>query len=175
MPVNGADEVVDPDVDFRPAPPPPLGDWRVLAVVSAGGVLGASARYGAALLWPTPTDAFPWTIFGVNALGCALMGVFMVLATEARTAHRLVRPFVGTGILGGFTTFSTYAVDIQRLSDHGRLGVGMAYLAAMVVCALACVWGATAVTRRVAGVRPGQGPGERPGPRAGAPGREASS
>lgn len=150
-------EAVDPDVDFRPAAPPGLGDWRVLAAVSLGGALGAAARYGAALLWPTPDAAFPWTTFAVNALGCAVMGVFMVLATEVRTAHRLVRPFVGTGILGGFTTFSTYAVDIRRLSEHGRVGVGTAYLAATVVGALVCVWGAAAVTRKVAGVGPGTG------------------
>ncbi|MEU8137266.1 fluoride efflux transporter FluC [Streptodolium elevatio] len=143
-------EAVDPDVDFRPAAAPSLWDWRVLAVVSLGGALGAAARYGAALIWPTPETAFPWTTFAVNAVGCALMGVFMVLATEVRTAHRLVRPFAGTGILGGFTTFSTYAVDIRRLSEHGRAGVGVAYLAATVVCAVVCVWGATVVTRKAA-------------------------
>lgn len=148
--VGGA---VDPDVDFRPAAPPALWDRRVLAVISLGGAVGAAARYGAALVWPTGGEAFPWTTFAVNAVGCAVMGVFMVLATEVWSSHRLLRPFVGTGFLGGFTTFSTYAVDVQRLSEHGRVGVGMAYLAATVVCAVVCVWVTTAATRRIAGVR----------------------
>lgn len=144
------DEVVDPDVDFRPEPTPSLWNWSVLAVIAAGGALGATARYGAGLLWPTASGTFPWTTFGINALGCAVMGAFMVLATEIRTAHHLVRPFVGTGILGGFTTFSTYAVDIQRLADREEAGLAVAYLAATPVTAVACVWGATGLTRRTA-------------------------
>jgi CrcB protein len=119
----------------------------VVAVVAAGGALGASARYGAGLLWPTAPGSFPWTTLGVNAAGCAAIGVLMVLISEVWAAHRLVRPFFGTGILGGFTTFSTYAVDIQRLVAGGRPGVGLAYLAATLLGALAAVWCAAAVTR----------------------------
>ncbi len=100
----------------EPAPLPPfLGRprtgtrWQVLAVVAAGGALGASARYGAGLLWPTEPDAFPWTTLCVNVVGCALIGIFLVVLQEAWQAPPLVRPFVATGVLGGFTTFSTYA------------------------------------------------------------------
>ena len=46
-------------------------------------------------------------------MGCAVIGVFMVLITDVWTAHPLVRPFFGTGVLGGFTTFSTYATDVR--------------------------------------------------------------
>ena len=59
--------------------------------------------------------SFPWTTLLVNGVGCAVIGVFMVVITDVWAAHRLVRPFFGTGVLGGFTTFSTYAVDIQKL------------------------------------------------------------
>lgn len=88
-------------------------------MVALGGAIGASARYGASLLWPVETGGFPWTTFWVNVVGCAVIGVFMVVITDVWAAHRLVRPFFGTGVLGGFTTFSTYAVDIQRLLDGG--------------------------------------------------------
>jgi CrcB protein len=64
-------------------------------------------------------------------------------------AHRLVRPFFGTGVLGGFTTFSTYAVDIQKLVDAGHLRTGLAYLAATLLAALAAVWLAVTAARRV--------------------------
>ena len=124
------------------------GQLPFVGVVAAGGALGAAARYGAALVWPTPAGAFPWTTFGVNILGCAAIGTLVVLVTEAGTApHPLVRPFLGTGILGGFTTFSTYALDTQRLLAAGETARGLAYMGATVTAALAAVWAATAATR----------------------------
>ncbi|MDX3224149.1 CrcB family protein [Streptomyces sp. ME19-01-6] len=137
-------------------PPVRRGSWRgqgpVVCVVAVGGAAGAAARYGMALLWPTPAGAFPWTTFVVNAVGCALIGVFLVLITEVWAAHRLVRPFFGTGVLGGFTTFSTYAVDIERLVDGGHPVTGAVCLAATPLAALAAVWAAVAATRRTVGV-----------------------
>lgn len=130
------------------------GQLPVIAVVAVGGGIGAAARYAAALAWPTPTGGFPWTTFWVNAAGCAVIGVFLVLITEVLTVHRLVRPFFGTGVLGGFTTFSTYAVDIQRLLDAGRPGTAFAYLAATLCAALGAVWAAATTTRRLLGRRP---------------------
>ncbi|TGB18995.1 CrcB family protein [Streptomyces palmae] len=133
------------------------GAWRdqgpVVAVVALGGAMGASGRYGASLLWPTAGGGFPWITLGVNAVGCAVIGAFMVLISEVRTAHRLVRPFFGTGVLGGFTTFSTYAVDTRKLVDGGRPGAGLLYLGLTPLVALAAVWSAAWVTRRAAAWR----------------------
>ncbi|MFD7133431.1 fluoride efflux transporter CrcB [Streptomyces sp. NPDC059894] len=125
------------------------GQLPVVAVVAVGGGLGALARYAASLWWPTPAGSFPWTTLWVNVVGCAVIGLLMVLVTEALTVHRLVRPFFGTGVLGGFTTFSTYAVDLQRLFDTGHERTALAYLAATPLAALTAVWLATAGTRRV--------------------------
>ncbi|AIV37964.1 fluoride efflux transporter CrcB [Streptomyces sp. MPA0124] len=127
--------------------------WRaqapVVAAVALGGGTGAAARYAASLWWPTPTGGFPWTTLGVNVVGCAVIGVFMVVVTEVRSAHRLVRPFFGTGVLGGFTTFSTYAVDSRTLFADGRVPAGLAHLAATPLAALTAVWLAAWATRRV--------------------------
>ncbi|MBN0043675.1 CrcB family protein [Streptomyces actuosus] len=127
--------------------------WRaqipVLAAVALGGGAGAAARYGVSLWGASPAGGFPWQTFWTNVAGCAVIGVFMVLITEALAAHRLVRPFFGTGVLGGFTTFSTYAVDIQKLVDTGHARTALAYLAATPLAALAAVWAAAAATRRV--------------------------
>ncbi|MFE6401067.1 FluC/FEX family fluoride channel [Streptomyces alboflavus] len=132
----------------------PRDEWPVLAAVAAGGAAGASARYGAALLWPAGPGGFPWTTFAVNAVGCALIGVLMALIAAARKpVHRLVRPFLGTGVLGGFTTFSTYAVDTERLLDGGHLGTGLLHLALTPLTALAAVAAATVATRRVLAAR----------------------
>ncbi|MCP2306936.1 fluoride efflux transporter CrcB [Kitasatospora paracochleata] len=139
-----------------PAPAPPArrrapllrGQGPTVAVVALGGAIGACARYGAGLLWPTPVDAFPWTTLLVNAAGCAVIGVFLVLITEGPVApHPLLRPFFGTGVLGGFTTFSTYAVDAQGLFDHGLPGRALAYLVGTLVIAMLAVWVAAAAGR----------------------------
>ncbi|MFF4899800.1 fluoride efflux transporter CrcB [Streptomyces sp. NPDC001068] len=134
----------------QPSPwrPDPRTQAPVVAVVAAGGALGAVARYALALALPTAAGGFPWATFWTNVVGCAVIGSFLVLITEGRPAHRLVRPFFGTGVLGGFTTFSTYAVDIQKLVDHGRPATGLAYLAATLCAALAAVWCAATATRR---------------------------
>ncbi|MFD0055222.1 fluoride efflux transporter FluC [Streptomyces sp. NPDC127168] len=126
--------------------------WRVqapvVAVVALGGGAGAAARYAAALWWPTRSGGFPWTTFWVNVAGCAAMGVLMVAVTEVWDVHRLVRPFLGTGVLGGFTTFSTYAADIRGLLADGHPGTGLAYLAATPLTTLTAVWLASWAARR---------------------------
>jgi CrcB protein len=148
-----AREPTDPDVDLRMPEQrgePPRHQVPVLAVIALGGAAGACARYGATLLRPTPPGGFPWTTLLVNTTGCAVIGVFMVLISEVWTVHRLVRPFFGTGVLGGFTTFSTYAVDIRGLLERGAAATGLAYLAGTALAALAAVWTGATVTRRLA-------------------------
>jgi fluoride exporter len=132
-----------------PRPPVWRGQAPVVAVVALGGALGATARYALTLWWPTQPGGFPWATLWTNVTGCAVIGVFMVIITDVWAAHRLVRPFFGTGVLGGFTTFSTYAVDIQRLVDHGHPRTGLVYLAATLLAALAAVWLAMTAARRV--------------------------
>lgn len=145
-------EPTDPDVDLH-VPVQRPGAWRaqvpVLAAVALGGAAGAAARYGASLLWRTADGGFPWTTLVVNAAGCAAIGVFMVVISDVWAAHRLVRPFFGTGVLGGFTTFSTYAVDIQQLVDAGRARAALAYLGLTLLVALAAVGSAAWATRRI--------------------------
>ncbi|MGW0846818.1 fluoride efflux transporter CrcB [Streptomyces sp. NPDC002787] len=148
---DGPEALSSPDAPVAdpPRPAPWHGQAPVVGVVAIGGGIGAVARYGASLLWPTGTVGFPWTTFWVNVAGCFVIGLFMVAITEVWTVHRLVRPFFGTGVLGGFTTFSTYAVDIQRLMGEGRPGTALAYLAATLLAALMAVWLATATAHRV--------------------------
>lgn len=119
-----------------------------LAAVSAGGALGALARHGIAVTWPYPSGAFAWSTWAVNVSGCFLIGVLMV-AVERRLSHRpLVRPFLGVGFLGGFTTFSTFVADVQQ----ARPAVALLYLGATVVTALLAVAAGTALAAVV--VRP---------------------
>lgn len=119
------------------------------AVISAGGVLGALARWGLNLALPTGRGAFPWATFTENVSGCLLIGVLIVLVTEVWLGHRLLRPFLGTGLLGGYTTFSTYVVDTQRLVAADAAGTALAYLLGTVVAALAATYLGVALTRRL--------------------------
>ncbi|WP_422741886.1 FluC/FEX family fluoride channel [Micromonospora sp. WMMD754] len=142
---------VDPDVDLRV--PGDRGELTahpaaVLAVIAAGGVLGALARAGVQAAVPHPPTGFPWATFGVNVTGCLLIGVLMATLT-ARPAGPLARPFLGVGVLGGFTTFSTYAVDAQRLVTAGAAGTALVYLALTVLGALVAVAVGDAVTARL--------------------------
>ncbi|MFU8871524.1 FluC/FEX family fluoride channel [Micromonospora sp. SL4-19] len=142
---------VDPDVDLHV--PADRGELTrhpaaVLAAIAAGGVLGALARAGLQASFPHPPTGFPWATFGINVAGSLLIGVLMAVIT-ARPAGPLVRPFLGVGVLGGFTTFSTYAVEVHRAVLAGAPGTALAYLAATLVGALLAVWTGDTVAARL--------------------------
>ncbi|WP_406069923.1 fluoride efflux transporter FluC [Micromonospora sp. NBC_01638] len=148
----------DPDVDLHV--PADRGELTarpatILVTIAAGGVLGALSRAGLQHAAPHPPTGFPWATFGINLSGCLLIGVLMAVLGHLGGGRPLVRPFLGVGVLGGFTTFSTYAVDVQQALIAGAPGTALAYLAATVLGALAAVGLGDAVTagllrRRVA-------------------------
>lgn len=118
----------------------PRSTLATLAVISCGGALGALARYGLSGAFPHPAGSFGWATFATNVAGCLLIGILMVAVTEVWQVHRLVRPFLGVGVLGGFTTFSTYIVDVQQTVTAGAPRTALAYLAGTLVAALAAVY-----------------------------------
>lgn len=130
---------------------PPALDPAVLAAISVGGGLGASARFAAGHRWPVHPGEFPWSTLAVNVSGCFAIGVLMVAVTELWAAPKLVRPFLGVGVLGGFTTFSTFALELRRLIDTGAVGTAVAYLGLSVLAGLGAVAVAVLATRWVAG------------------------
>ncbi|MFJ8803063.1 fluoride efflux transporter CrcB [Streptomyces sp. NPDC102487] len=134
--------------------------WRasgaaVVAAVAIGGALGAEARYGASRLWPQSTGGFPLTTFVVNVTGCALIGIVLAALGHMRAPARLLRPFLATGVLGGFTTFSTYAVDSQELIEEGHPGTALLNIAGTLAAALAAVTLTAVGTRRLFAGREG--------------------
>ncbi|QYN40800.1 CrcB family protein [Pseudonocardia sp. DSM 110487] len=126
----------------------------MLAVIAAGGVLGAEARYGVGALIPHTPDAWPWSTLLVNLSGCVLIGVLMVVIIELMYGHRLLRPFLGVGVLGGYTTFSTATVEVLSLMTAGRPGAAFGYvIATPVLSVLGCGIGVVAA-RLLAGRSP---------------------
>jgi CrcB protein len=126
---------------------------QVLAVIALGGAIGALGRYGLAEAMPHRAGTFPWATFLTNVSGCLLIGILLVVITEARTVHPLSRPFLGTGVLGGFTTFSTFSVETERLLGGHPL-TAVTYFFGTVAAALLAVQTGVVVTRRA--TRPGR-------------------
>lgn len=112
-------------VDVDPASGPLR--TRILAVIALGGMIGASARYGLARWVPTRPGHFPWATFWTNLSGSLLLGVLLVLVLERLRPTAYVRPFAATGILGAFTTMSTYQVETALLLKDGHLLTAAVY------------------------------------------------
>ncbi|KDN21109.1 fluoride efflux transporter FluC [Amycolatopsis rifamycinica] len=123
--------------------------WDVLAVIGAGGALGSLARYGLSVALPHARGEFAVATLVTNVLGCLLIGVLMAILTTAAQPHHLLRPFLGVGILGGFTTFSTFVTDTLDAATTGRLGESVAYVAASLALCLTAVAAGLAATRAV--------------------------
>jgi CrcB protein len=138
-------ENVDPDVE------PDVRTQRlqasVVAVIAAGGAIGAIARWAIGVALPPGDTGFPWATFLINVTGCLLIGVLMVVVTDVYPDRKLLRPFLGVGVLGGFTTFSTYIVDIERRLTGGAAVVAVVYLIVTVVGALLATAAGITVTR----------------------------
>jgi fluoride exporter len=121
--------------------------WDVLAAIAAGGAAGSLGRWGLTLLLPSRTDSFPWATFTANVAGCLLLGVLMVLVIEVWPPSRYLRPFLGVGVLGGFTTFSTYMLDARGLLLAGRTSLAGQYVIGSLAAGLVAVWVGILATR----------------------------
>ena len=131
----------------------------VLGVVAVGGVIGALARYAvdSSLPWPGP-PVIPWGTFTINIVGSLALGL-LIPAFAHRWRHPLLRPFLAIGVLGGFTTFSAFALQGLLLLETGDLGAAAAYLLGSVILGvIAAQLGIAITTRRLAPAPPAGSP-----------------
>ena len=108
-----------------------------LVAASAGGVIGALARWALTDAFPVG-DGFPATVFWINVTGSALLAALPALAVVRRTPWLAV--FLGTGVLGGFTTMSAASEQTVVLLERDRPGTALAYAGGTLVAALVAVW-----------------------------------
>ncbi len=114
------------------------GDVAYL-LAALGGALGALARWGVATALPPTPGSWPWATLLVNLTGCLLIGVLLPVLMARFPTSAWPRPLLATGVLGGYTTWSTFAVDTTALVDAGRPAVAAGYVVASVlggVCAV---------------------------------------
>ncbi|MEO3852071.1 CrcB family protein [Streptomyces sp. B8F3] len=126
-----------------------LPGWWVTLLVAAGGMAGAVARAGAGLAGPAYTGGFPWTTCTVNLAGGAAMGVLMTALARRPKAPLWLGPVLGTGFLGGFTTFSSFAVEVYRLLTGTRPPTALGYAAATIAGTLGTAACGAAATSRL--------------------------
>ena len=118
-----------------------------LVFVALGGALGALARYGiGGWVYDRMGEAFPWGTLVVNVLGCFLLGV-AVRWLQVSAASPALRPFLTIGLLGAFTTFSTFSFETVALVQDGQWARAGVYVGASVAAGLlAMVAGTVVVT-----------------------------
>ncbi|MGZ4174156.1 MAG: fluoride efflux transporter CrcB [Solirubrobacteraceae bacterium] len=123
-------------------------DRSELLAIFAGGALGAGLRTGVVELAGTHPGRWPWLTFAVNVIGCLMLGYFVTRLAERLPITAYRRPFLGTGLCGALTTFSTVQVELLQMLDRGRLDLACGYGAASVAAGFAGVLVGTAVVRR---------------------------
>jgi fluoride exporter len=127
----------------------PTHDKRELAAILAGGIIGALARTGLAEAAPHNARSWPWATFAVNILGAFLLGYFATRLQERLPTSSYKRPFLGTGLCGALTTFSTMQVELYKMAQEQQWALASAYALATLVASFLAVAGATALVRRV--------------------------
>jgi CrcB protein len=129
--------------------PAVFGDVRELAAVFGGGVVGALARTCLTKAFPVAHGDWPWVTFSVNVAGAFLLAYFVTRLQERLPLSAYKRPFLGTGLCGALTTFSTMQLELLQMLDSSRVGLALAYAGVSVAAGFAAVMLGSGVARRV--------------------------
>ncbi|KAK0351559.1 hypothetical protein LTR94_024462 [Friedmanniomyces endolithicus] len=123
-------------------------------LVAAGGALGSAARYGLGLaaMRLAPGAGWPIATFAANVSGGLLMGLLAgYLAHSSGGRHEEIRLFAAVGLLGGFTTFSSYSLEAVLMLERRDYGLALTYVAGSVIVAIAALMVGLMIARRLFG------------------------
>jgi CrcB protein len=126
----------------------------LLAALSGGGVIGSLGRYAVGLALPHTAGAFAWSTLLVNVTGSFAMGVLVVWVLSMDRPHPLLRPFLGVGVLGGWTTFSSFTLDARTMVTAGHGLLAASYVVGSFVVGLVAVGLGVTLGERAFGPRP---------------------
>ncbi len=114
---------------------------NAILLVASGGAIGSVARYLVGILLARILGvAFPWGTLTVNVVGGLLMGLFIELLARLFEGSPELRLFVAVGILGGFTTFSSFSLDVAVLWERGELVAVLIYVLASVILSIGALF-----------------------------------
>ena len=118
--------------------------------VALGGALGASARYGVdRLIEQRTSSVFPWSTFTINVTGCFVIGLLTSVLVERQHLPAWVRVGLVVGVVGGYTTFSTFAQEALEVGEVHHVAIALAYIAASVTIGIAAVYAGTVLGRAI--------------------------
>lgn len=109
-------------------------------LVMSGGAIGAGLRFGLSRALPVSDGGWPWPTFAANILGGLAMGVLAAWILRGDNSAEPLRLFVGVGVLGGFTTFSAFSLEMARMIERGQTGLAAGYALASVLLALGALF-----------------------------------
>lgn len=126
----------------------PSLDARELAAVFVGGALGTLARASLAQGFPHSPTSWPWPTFTANVVAAVLIGYFVTRLQERLPLSSYRRPFLGTGLCGGLSTFSTMQVELVRMFDAHAYTLALGYAASSIAIGYAAIHLTTVAVRR---------------------------
>jgi CrcB protein len=118
-----------------------------LVAIYLGGIAGALIRVGLAEAFPAGAGTWPWPTFTANLAGALMLGYFFALLRD-HPEESLAHPFLGIGICGTLTTFSTLQLEFYEQIDGGHLGLAAAYCAITVIAGFVCIRAGIDLERR---------------------------
>lgn len=125
-------------------------NWSIVAAVAAGGALGSAARYLVTVMVQRMVGTgFPWWTLSVNVIGSFVMGVLVTAIALRWSLGQAGQAFLMVGVLGGFTTFSAFSLDVTTLYERGMTLAAGGYVIGSVVLSIAALFAGMAITRGV--------------------------
>jgi CrcB protein len=125
------------------------GAMNPVILVMSGGAIGAALRYGLSRALPVNVGGWPWPTFAANLLGGLAMGLLAAWLVRGDGAAEPLRLFLGVGVLGGFTTFSAFSLEMAQMVQRGQGMMAAAYAAVSVILALGAVFAGMMLARTI--------------------------
>lgn len=120
-----------------------------IILVMSGGAIGAAMRYGLSRALPVGAAGWPWPTFAANVVGGLCMGILANWMLRGDNAAEPLRLFMGVGVLGGFTTFSAFSLEMAQMVQRGQMGMGAIYAFASVTLALCAIFAGMVIAKAI--------------------------